>query len=246
MFEDIFGLPRQCRGIGDIYPILLKDYALFSNYSWILRYDKRHTYTTSDDVTTLEAILFKNFNCDILEGLSGNDLVKYKVFTLQGVIEMVTKDVVEYSFQDNCYYIGKEKDKVLGSYNYDDFRQIVMEQNLIHAEKFYKSKLVEQWMKKAKEARARKSDGMNFEDIVTTIKVFTNCKFNEIYEETYYQVMSTFMRISEIKNYDTSVIFASQVGTDKVPIESFAKPLKLLESNDDNLLKNAESVQKML
>lgn len=241
MFEDIFGLPRKCTDIGDIYPILLKDYALFSNYSWILKYDKRHTYTTSDDVSTLEAILFKEFTCEFLEGLTGNNLVKYKIFSLQGVIEMVTRKPVAYDVQSRCYYIGDKNDEdnvgVLGVYNYDQFRKIVMEQNLIHQEKFYKSKLVEQWMSDAKKVKESNSSNVQFEDIVSTIKNMTGFSYEDIYKQTYYQTITDYKRILNIKAHDMSVLFASQHGTKAVKIIDMSENLDLQKNPNDDLVR---------
>lgn len=242
MFEDIFNLPRIVKGVGEVYPVLLKDYMNFMQVAWILKYNKKHTYTEDEEISTLEAILFKDFSCSELKDINGNDAVKYKAYCIKCLIEIVCKDIVEVNFQDKCFYIGKTKEKCVNEFNYDVFRKIVMEQNLIQEEKFYKSKLVAKKMADAREVRSRKQGNIQFEDIISTIKNFSGVSYKEIYKQSYYQTITDFSRIRNIKEHDLTVLFASQFGTKQVKIVDFSCNLELMKDNSKESIKRVSEV----
>lgn len=242
MFEDIFNLPRIVKGVGEVYPVLLKDYMNFMQVAWILKYNKKHTYTEDEEISTLEAILFKDFSCSELKDINGNDAVKYKAYCIKCLIEIVCKDIVEVNFQDKCFYIGKTKEKCVNEFNYDVFRKIVMEQNLIQEEKFYKSKLVAKKMADAREVRNRKQGNIQFEDIISTIKNFSGVSYEDIYKQSYYQTITDFSRIRNIKEHDLTVLFASQFGTKQVKIVDFSCNLELMKDNSKESIKRVSEV----
>lgn len=242
MFEDIFNLPRIVKGVGEVYPVLLKDYMNFMQVAWILKYNKKHTYTEDEEISTLEAILFKDFSCSELKDINGNDAVKYKAYCIKCLIEIVCKDIVEVNFQDKCFYIGKTKEKCVNEFNYDVFRKVVMEQNLIQEEKFYKSKIVAKKMADAREVRSRKQGNIQFEDIISTIKNFSGVSYKEIYKQSYYQTITDFSRIRNIKEHDLTVLFASQFGTKQVRIVDFSCNLELMKDNSKESIKRVSEV----
>lgn len=242
MFEDIFNLPRIVKGVGEVYPVLLKDYMNFMQVAWILKYNKKHTYTEDEEISTLEAILFKDFSCSELKDINGNDAVKYKAYCIKCLIEIVCKDIVEVNFQDKCFYIGKTKEKCVNEFNYDVFRKVVMEQNLIQEEKFYKSKIVAKKMADAREVRSRKQGNIQFEDIISTIKNFSGVSYKEIYKQSYYQTITDFSRIRNIKEHDLTVLFASQFGTKQVKIVDFSCNLELMKDNSKESIKRVSEV----
>nr|DAW63518.1 MAG TPA: hypothetical protein [Caudoviricetes sp.] len=242
MFEDIFNLPRIVKGVGEVYPVLLKDYMNFMQVAWILKYNKKHTYTEDEEISTLEAILFKDFSCSELKDINGNDAVKYKAYCIKCLIEIVCKDIVEVNFQDKCFYIGKTKEKCVNKFNYDVFRKVVMEQNLIQEEKFYKSKIVAKKMADAREVRSRKQGNIQFEDIISTIKNFSGVSYETIYKQSYYQTITDFSRIRNIKEHDLTVLFASQFGTKQVKIVDFSCDLELMKDSSKESIKRFSEV----
>lgn len=237
MYHDIFGLPRLMDNVGYIYPVKMKDYLGFCNYSWILRYEKAHTYVKSEEISNFEAIIYRNFRCDLLEGFEGNNLIKVKIYAIGQIIKIVLKEEPRFDFEKNEFLLSNNRK--INKNNYDEFRSIVMEQNLIMKEKIYKSKELEQWFEKAKKTKEKenKNSNVDFEDIVSTIKNKTGCTYDELLNETYYQLITDFMRVIEISNHEDAVIFASQVGTDKIKIEPISKKIKLMQEDPDESLK---------
>lgn len=235
MFEDIFNLPRIVKGVGEVYPVLLKDYMNFMQVAWILKYNKKHTYTEDEEISTLEAILFKDFSCSELKDINGNDAVRYKAYCIKRLIEIVCKDTVEVDFQDKCFYIGKAKERCVNEFNYDVFRKVVMEQNLIQEEKIYKSKLFAQWMQDAKELNRKNGSNREIDDIISTIRIYTGASYNEIAQQTYYQIMTDFCRIQKFKEYELTALFASQHGTKNISIVDYTESLGLRKDQDDGL-----------
>lgn len=235
MFTDIFGLPRELKNVGKIYPIKMCDYLEFCNYSWILRYEKAHTYVKDENITNFEAVIYREFNCEAINNFKGNDLIKIKIYAIGQIIRLTLHQEPKFDFEKNEFTINGKK---INKNNYDEFRKIVMEQNLIVKEKIYKSKEIEQWFKKARKTKDReeKNNNIGFEEIVSTVRAKTGNTYEELLQETYYQLMTDFMRINEVVNHEDTVIFASQVGTNKIKINPISKKLTLVQEDPDKAL----------
>jgi len=233
MFHDIFGLPRELNNVGKVYPIRMKDYLEFCNYSWILKFEKAHTYVKSEEISNFEAIIYREFECDLIKGFEGNDLIKLKIYALGQIIRLTIHEEPKFDFSKNQFILSNNKK--IDRDNYDEFRNIVMEQNLITKEKIYKSKELEQIFKKARKAKEKESgEGeLGFDEIVSVVRVKTGNTYEELLQETYYQLMTDFLRINEIVNHEDTIIFASQVGTDKIKINSISKKITLMQEDPD-------------
>ena len=76
-----------------------------------------------------------------------------------------------------------------------------------------------------------KSEGIEFEDIVSSVAVYTGYTYEQINELTLYQFYTTFQRIGAFKSYDTNTLFAT-VSTEKINIESWCKHIDLFENEE--------------
>lgn len=248
MVNDILGLPTFMPNVGDCYPIPLLNYPLFQKYSWILKYDKRHTYLKSEETTELEAILFNEFICDeIPENIKGNDLVKYKIEHLIYVISIVTKKNVYFDYRDIVFYIGDDRDKpdgVVNRFNYDEFKELICKQNLIATERFYKNKKLAERVKTLKKSKSEKG-GLGWDDVISTTSILAHVSYEEISKFTYYQMMHTFGRANKIMEYKLT-IQRRLAGDDKCEVVGYTDELKLgANDEDDKMFKKVSDLQKM-
>lgn len=230
--NNIFGRPQYIEGVGNIYPIKLKDYDEFIENANILYYSKRH-FGIEDENISLFSILFTF-------GVQNPDIIK----KLQNLFSMILKKETFVAVSDDFYGFVIDEDHSINEHNYDLVRQVVMNQNIIFEPKVYKDPLVQKWAEKAMEAKAKNSIKMTLEDMITTVHVFTGIDYEKIAEYTYYQLQASFNRIKKIKNYDTNVAMKC-AGAEKVEIEHFAEELDLYKSPYDDLFKDKSKLNKL-
>lgn len=242
MLCDLLGQPRKIQGIGLVYPILITDYEKFSQYSWILKYSKESVYDCEYE-TNLEAVIFGEIEDNVIDilyelGYDDNKIIRYKINCIMMVMAMSLK------LKDNEIVYDGEKfliknNIIIDKNNYDEFRIVVMEQNLIPKKVSYGSETIENLMKEVREVHKRKNGGDNItiEDVISTIRIKTGNSYNMLAQETYYQIMSDFMRIHQISSHEDMVAFACVVGTKGVTIPNLSGGIELIPEEDKGLLK---------
>src|SRR5690606_20641865 len=167
---------------------------------------------------------------------------------LTKVFSLVThKEVLFFAKNENedDYGFKLETGEIINKYNYDLVRQVIMKQNLMFEQKVYKDKIVQSVMHKVFEARAKNSIKMEFEDMISTVSVFTGKHYWDLAEYTVYQLKTDFNRISKFKAYDTSVS-AKIAGSDE-KIEHFAENVDLFKSpyDLDSFTKSKNTVNRL-
>jgi hypothetical protein len=226
----IFGRPKCIDGIGDIHPIKLKDYDEFIDCSMVLYYSKNNFPEEFQEDRLLDLLVGLNDE-KIIE-----DLEKVLTMTIKQVVQFNVVNGNDYGFViDETHYINRD--------NYDIIRQVIMQQNLMFEQKVYKDKLVQEWANKVIQARAKSSIKMEFEDMVSTVSVFTGKHYWDLAEYTIYQLKSDFNRISKFKDYDASVLFRT-VSND-VKISHFAEDIDLFKNPYDDLFKSKDKLKKL-
>lgn len=124
-----------------------------------------------------------------------------------------------------------------------------MKQNLLHEPKVFKNKLVQEWAEKTLKARQKNGVKYGIEDVITTVKNYSGITYQEVMEQTIYQVYADFQRINKLKDYDVAVSFKC-AGAEKIKIPYFAEELNMFKNPYDDLfvdkskLKNTNQVFK--
>lgn len=229
----IFGKPDFVEGIGRVYPVMLENYDEFLNYSHYLYISKNHFTEDVQSHPLLELLLLAFQDQNVI-----NDLVKLFSFVL-------LKDVVFFTTNDGQFGFETSTGETIDSANYDILRQTIMRQNLMFEQKVYKDKIVQAYMHKVFEAKAKNSIKMEFEDKISTVSVFTGKHYWDLEKYTIYQLEVEFSRISKMKNYDTTI--AARVAGSDAKIEHFAENVDLFKNPYDlsNFTKSKDSVKKL-
>jgi hypothetical protein len=226
----IFGRHTHVDGIGNVHPIKLKDHDEFVDCSMVLYYSKNNFPEESQEDKLL----------DLLVGLNDEKIIE----DLEKVLSMSLKQVVHFNVVNgNDYGFVIDETHYINRDNYDIIRQVIMQQNLMFEQKIYKDKLVQEWANKVIQARAKSSIKMEFEDMVSTVSVFTGKHYWDLAEYTIYQLKSDFNRISKFKDYDASVLFRT-VSND-VKISHFAEDIDLFKNPYDDLFKSKDKLKKL-
>lgn len=230
--NNIFGKPHYVEGVGNIYPIKIKDYDEFIENADVLYYSKKHFGIENDNIS-LFYMLF-------IFGMQNPNIIK----KLQNLFSMILKKDTFVAVSDEFYGFIIDEDHSINEYNYDLVRQIVMNQNIVYEPKVYKNPLVQQWAEKALEAKAKNSIKMTIEDMITTVHVFTGIEYEKLADYTYYQLQASFNRIKKFKNYDSSIAMKC-AGAEKVDIEHFAEELELYKNPYDDLFVGKGKLEKL-
>jgi hypothetical protein len=218
----IFGEPDFLEGIGNVYPVKLKNYDEFVECSTHLYYSKDHFGEEFKDFSLLELLIF---------GLRDEKIVQdfEKLFSL-----VLKKDIAFFTTDYDFGFKGEKS--LINKDNYDHLRNTIMKQNLMFEQKVYKNKVVQKWADKVIQARAKNSIKIEFEDKISTVSVATGKHYWDLAEYTIYQLETDFKRVIKLKQHEQGIIL-STVSSD-VSIEHFAENLDLYKSPYDDLFKD--------
>lgn len=121
--------------------------------------------------------------------------------------------------------------------NFDYYRQLVMTMNCMKEEIINPNPEIQRVIERSKRVKSQEKEKLEFADIVTSVVGFNGLTYENLNEFTIYQLYMTYYRIGQIKNYDTSTLFAT-VSTEKVNIESWSKHINMFEEESHALSKD--------
>ena len=134
----------------------------------------------------------------------------------------------------------------VNSENFNYYRALIMKMNCMKEEKINPNPEIQRAIERSKRVKAQEGGKLTFTDIVTSIVGYNGLTYESINDFTIYQLYQTFHRIGQIKNYDTSTLFAT-VSSEKINIESWNKHIDLYEEeshfvSEQQFKKNTGSV----
>lgn len=112
--------------------------------------------------------------------------------------------------------------------NFSYYRSLVLKMNGIKEEEVNPNPEIQRAIERSRRVKSQDGDKLEFADIVTSIIGHNGLTYDDLNEFTIFQLYMTFHRIAQIKNYDTSTLFAT-VASDKIKIDSWSKHINLFE-----------------
>lgn len=230
----IRGKPEYLEGVGNIYPVKIKDYDEFNKSSYLLNFSKDHFNNSDLPLLTLVVLGLTN------SGIKIENVIK----DFENMFSIVLQCKVFFAItNDRQFKIIIDDKNNINSSNYDTVREIIMKQNLIFTPKVYKNEIVQKWAEKVLKARIKNSPKITMEDMLSTISVFSGKSYEELENYTIYQVYADFYRIRKIKGYECAIINRTLGG--KAEIEDFAEDLQLFKNPYDDLFVNKNKLNKL-
>lgn len=223
-----------------IYPIKVKDYEKFSRYTGILYLSKNHFSESIREYPLLELLFVSHQSF----GLSTEDFINnfcklFSIITLKDVNFIDQEGFVFFDDKIINNEIIKIK-KVINLYNYEKIRQVIMQQNLIHEQKIYKTELMNKWAQKALKAKQKNAPNITLEDMVSTVSVGCHKHYWDLENYTIYQIYSDFYRLRKMVDYDTGVQYRC-VGND-LKLQDYAESLDLYHNPYDDLFVSSDKL----
>jgi hypothetical protein len=232
--------PEFIKGIGDIYPIEVKDYDDFQECANILYISKNH-FQDGEKYPLLDLVIFGFKEEERKENIS--NLEKLFTLTLHKEVFFIMLENNTYGFiVNNREFDENSEVNVITNENYEQLRSVIMKQNIMHEQKVFKNPLVQQWANTVIESKAKNSVKISMEDMLTTVSVVKCKDYDELDNYSIYQVYADFYRIRKMKSYDSSVLFRT-VSND-VKIEDFAEDLDLYHNPYDDLFVSNNKLNK--
>jgi hypothetical protein len=234
----IFAQPDYIEGVDKdnpiiLYPIKLKDHDKFEECSELLYLSKNHFAEVDMPLLSLLFMAREQLKLtieELIEKLS-------KLFSLvtQKTVNFISSDQIEGFIVDNT--------NIISTHNYDEIRKIIMKQNLMFDQKVYKDPLVQEWANKVLLSRQKKNAKITLEDMITTVKSYQGITYQQIMEQTIYQLYADFYRIGQIMQFEQASLF-STVSMEKITIEYFAQNIDMFKSPYDDLFVSSSKLNK--
>jgi hypothetical protein len=241
--QDLFAQPEivvdenNNKNIITIYPIKIKDYEKFSQCSDLLYLSKNHFDESIRKFSLLELLVYSFQSLELTENLK----LTYEDFLDKfcKLFSMVTLKNVCFIEKDLTFWVND------GGYinpnNYEKVRMIIMKQNLIHEQRVYKTKLMNEWAMKAIKAKQKNAPNISLEDMVSTVSVGAGKNYCDLQDYTIYQIYSDFYRFRKTINYDTSVQYKCHLDS-SIKLEDYAEDLDLFHNPYDDLFVSSDKL----
>lgn len=121
--------------------------------------------------------------------------------------------------------------------DFDYIRNLIMEMNFMKEEVINPNPEIQKAIERSRRVKTQGDDKLEFTDIISSVVGFNGLSYQNINEFTIYQLYMTFYRIAQIKNYDTSTLFAT-VASEKIKIESWSKHIGLNGEDEHSMSKD--------
>ena len=163
-------------------------------------------------------------------------MVEYELCRLFSII---TRNEVEYSIEDNCFYI-RDEDRVIGvidAFNFEEIQLLVQEQNLVFKPPLsnsYQGQLIINKTIEKKNRTAKISQSMG--SIIATVSCGKNISDTELMEYTYYRLLYDFEIINRQQDNLMYAMFLSQ-GAKGIELTPLCAEVDLHKNPYDNLFK---------
>lgn len=239
----IFAKPIEIKGIGKIYPVKLTDYDEFSLNAGIFTYSYEHFKleevakefeTTSDNIKLFDLLLLMGHQQNI--DLFLQSIGRTFSICFRKELKLTKNENGRCFIADGC---------LVDRTNYDQFREVVMKQNLIHSPKVYKNKFTQMWAEKVLASRNKNAPNVSLEDMVTTVAVYSKKLYSDIENYTYYQLRAEFDRIGKMKNYDLNSLALVNPYAKDIKLDYYAENIDMYKNPYDDVFKDKSKLNKL-
>lgn len=162
------------------------------------------------------------------------DIIEMFEMTLHKPIEFNPIGQIEGKFEYMFDIVGT--DYFINRDNFDSYRKIVMEQNLIYEPLTSPQKQGNEIISKAIESLNKNGIETSISSILSSVKMFSGISDEELKEYTYYRLMMDFETVNRINNNLINAIFRS-VGNEQCTISALAEKIDMDKNPYKGLLK---------
>ena len=239
----LLGNPIDVTNIGLVYPVKLKDHDKFSSYAWTCVTTKKSLNRENEDTGLLTMLIFDNLEAE--EEIMRGAFVAF----LSELIKIVTKeDRVEFLQETMGFIIGEktieiidgkevefESERFLNDSNFEEFRKVVAEQNILHEKRYYKP-FLKKMIDDMRKTKLKTKNTLSFESILSVLSIEMGVNYEFLNELTYMQAITNFQRLCMKENYISSLLHRVSGNFKDIKIDDYLKDIDLFKHPDDELL----------
>lgn len=229
MLADYLGEPTYLIGVGNIFPIKIEDIERFRELASNCLIIGRETINNR---LKIEVEYLMDFYISNNENFF-DDFKELLELSLRENIEIIIKTYD--NGENDLGFRVKDTSFEVNKYNFEKFREVCMEKNLLHEPRTEKNDLLQEWLELARETKMRSAEEVDIESICQLLSVYKGINPIELKDYTYYQLMAEYSRISVIDAQQYIMLLRSQGVNEKLPTTS--KKLDLYKNPDDDLVK---------
>ena len=260
-FYNYFMKPQPLDGVGDIYPIKIAEYSIFKEYAskyllagrkWLANICKYPKDEYILDFFVKNALMMEVIEVsgnefeegsNITEVLKSDELLKYKISEMEEMFSMTLKKAVKFELLsviddaviDYRFQIG-EGDKYITKFNFENYREVVMEQNLLFEPLTSPSERGNEAIQNAIKVLSKNGVTQDLISVCSTVSTYKGVSDEELQEYTYYRLMCDFETINRINNNIIYAMFMAQ-GSKDAEITYLGEVINVSKNPYEGLLK---------
>ena len=216
--HNLFNRPIVVPALGEVYSIQLKDWDEFEECLSVLMLSKANFPIEDESIPLLDRLIaYSRSN-------------PYALTLLTKAFNLVTRsDSFQFVvIQQGIYYFQDKEGRLINPSNYDEFRKVVLHQNILIEPKVFKNPLLAEWASDVLKVKSKDSANISLEDMLSTVSVFKGKDYDELEKYTIYQLKTDFQRIQQIKQYETTaLLLGNPYAASEVKLTHFAEFLDL-------------------
>ncbi|MEK5501472.1 hypothetical protein [Bacillus sp. FSL M8-0168] len=190
----ILGIPVDTP-IGKCHFLKMKDYNDYAAYLNLIKMSK-------NEIVYRYSQLNKNGEL--------NELIEeMKKLPLFDIVNQLPNFNEAYSEVFQKVFQNEDIFKLIDRDNFISIRKLIIEMHCLKEEKISPNPEVQRRIEQSKRLKRQEQELLEVYDMISSIMAFTGVPYKEIAEMTMYQMYMTFYRIDRIKDYDTSILFAT-------------------------------------
>ena len=197
--------------------------------------------TEMDDYLVPLSVVSQDKN-RIISLLSDKDVViEHKEETLEVLRSLSLYEVVQQlsthveSYKKLYSHLFRDTDawNRVNEENFEELRKLVLLMSCIPEEETSSNPEIQKRLDKDKQIKAASGGNIEMTDMLTSIHVATGASYEDIAKQTYFQIQSTFKRISKFKDYELTSLMATVA--EKVEIISWGEHSPLVDNEEQAL-----------
>ncbi|TVY09969.1 hypothetical protein [Paenibacillus cremeus] len=203
----VWGDPHEFKGVS-IYPITMQDCMDFYECVQVFLYEKNKV----QDIQVIK-MTYLDFLFALIQQ---ENALMGKLDRLLSLVLKEQKYAFLYNETDSAKISLQVEDAIINGYEFDEFKKIILEQNLIQFNEEFIDPELEQELKAAEEFLAKKNGTpATLEERVVALHCLSGVSYQEIKNYTIFQFNKTLERFAIIKNFDVYSALLAENGASK-------------------------------
>lgn len=244
-FDVMYKQGCTIKNCGTFYPLTVRDYYKFAKrYNMYFTYDTRHLNRMYPDMKGKP--LLQTLLLNVVQKCQPDDFGNQKdieeaqeevIKELCDALSILTKTKIEY-IEDGVFSnrgMSLDNPVIVTDDNYAFVMKVVALSNLIYQPNYYEDPEYERIMNKARIAHNK--NPIDFEEMVAYVKNLGKLSYEQIMDETVFQIKCDYYCLHQEKEYETAMLFKT-VSDDKSLNVKLETPFieQLYDKSDSNLL----------